>query len=58
LGAIFGSYIFMTKGFDYPFLVNCTDIVQQLKDSPIESDKKTAEAAHYIVNCLTNKTQS
>ena len=32
LGAIFGSYIFMTKGFEYPFLENCRDIVDALKE--------------------------
>lgn len=33
LGCIFGSYIFMSKGFEYPFHENCRDIVQHLKDS-------------------------
>lgn len=30
LGCIFGSYIFMSKGFHYPFLENCKDIVSIL----------------------------
>ena len=31
LGCIFGSYIFMSKGFNYPLLQNCKDIVENLK---------------------------
>lgn len=26
LGCIFGSYLFMSKGFSYPLLANCKDI--------------------------------
>jgi hypothetical protein len=31
LGCIFGSYIFMSKGFNYPFIENCKDVVEHLK---------------------------
>lgn len=27
LGCIFGSYLFMSKGFQYPLIANCRDIV-------------------------------
>lgn len=49
LGCIFGSYIFMSKGFNYPFLQNCKDIAEQLKSAQGEEEKKTLAAANYIV---------
>jgi hypothetical protein len=30
LGCIFGSYLFMSKGFNYPFLANCKDVQSRL----------------------------
>lgn len=30
LGSIFGSYLFMSKGFSYPILSNCEDIEERL----------------------------
>jgi hypothetical protein len=33
LGCIFGSYLFMSKGFNYPFLANCKDIESRINDS-------------------------
>ena len=53
LGCIFGSYIFMSKGFDYPFLENCQDIVTHLKDSQNSSDIETVSAARYIADALS-----
>jgi hypothetical protein len=49
LGCIFGSYIFMSKGFNYPLLQNCKDIMEHLKDAKSEEDKKTFAAAKYFV---------
>ncbi len=44
LGCIFGSYIYMSKGFKYTFRENCTDVAEELK----ESDKEISAAAKYI----------
>jgi len=55
LGCIFGSYIYMSKGFSYPFLENCRDIVEQLKNAKAPEDLKTLEAAKYIVSTLSEK---
>lgn len=55
LGCIFGSYIFMSKGFEYPFLDNCRDMIKLLKDSKEEQDKRIVMAAKYIVDSLTIK---
>jgi len=55
LGCIFGSYIFMSKGFEYPFLENCRDIVELLQKSKEENDKKIVGAAKYIVTSCTQK---
>ena len=32
LGCIFASYIYLSKQFNYPFLINCRDIASRLKD--------------------------
>ena len=58
LGCIFGSYLFMSKGFNYPILANCKDIEERLKASDKEEDKKTVEAARYIIDALDEKRQS
>jgi len=52
LGCIFGSYLFMSKGFRYPLIANCRDITNQLKNSTKEEDKTIVKAAEYIVNAL------
>lgn len=52
LGCIFGSYLFMSKGVKYPFIVNCRDIRRELSKSNKQEDKKTCEAAEYIVTEL------
>ena len=49
LGCIFGSYLFMSKGFNYPLLANCKDIKARLEESKDESKKKTILAAEYII---------
>lgn len=49
LGCIFGSYIFMSKGFQYPFYENCQDIVEYLSKAKSDLDKQTLKAAQYIV---------
>ena len=56
LGCIFGSYIFMSKGFEYPFVDNCKDIVSYLKESNFGKDKELSESAHYVANCLNPET--
>ena len=33
LGCIFGSYLYMSKGFNYPILSNCKDIYERLSTS-------------------------
>lgn len=48
----------MTKGFEYPFLENCKDIVNYLKGSEIDLDKKSSIAAQYIIDCLTQKKET
>lgn len=58
MGCIFGSYIFMSKGFEYPFHENCKDIVEHLKGSNEEKDQKIVKAAQYIVDRLTLKQTS
>jgi hypothetical protein len=55
LGCIFGSYLFMSKGFNYPLLANCRDVEARLKDSQKEDDQKYAAAAKYIVEALEIK---
>jgi len=55
LGCIFGSYVFMSKGFEYPFHENCRDIVEHLKASKEDKDQKIVQAAQYIVDRLTLK---
>jgi hypothetical protein len=52
LGCIFGSYIYMSKGFAYPFAENCKDIVEQLKNAKSSDDALTYEAAKYVVETL------
>lgn len=52
LGCIFGSYLFMSKGFNYPLLSNCKDIADKLKDSTDEKDKVTLDAANFIIESL------
>lgn len=55
LGVIFGSYIFMSKGFHYPFLKNCQDIVRELgqnKHKCTDQEEETLKAANYIVSNL------
>jgi len=42
----------MSKGFKYPFIANCRDITNQLKNSTKEEDKTIVKAAEYIVNAL------
>jgi hypothetical protein len=41
LGCIFGSYIFMSKGFDYPIFENCKDIIKHLQAAMHDTDLKT-----------------
>lgn len=48
LGCIFGSYLFMSKGFNYPLLANCKDIQERVDGK----DKEVEEAAKYIVEAL------
>ena len=55
LGCIFGSYIFMSKGFEYPFMDNCKDIIEHLKDSKNSKDMETVRAARYIVDALSQE---
>ena len=55
LGCIFGSYLFMSKGFNYPILANCKDIEERLRASDRQEDKKTVEAARYIIDALDEK---
>lgn len=55
LGVIFGSYIFMSKGFQYPFYENCKDIIHYMKNATTEGDKKTLNAARYIVENMNAK---
>jgi S-ribosylhomocysteine lyase LuxS involved in autoinducer biosynthesis len=52
LGCIFGSYLFMSKGFNYPLIANCKDIEARLKDSTKEEDQKTVASARYIIKAL------
>jgi hypothetical protein len=52
LGCIFGSYLFMSKGFNYPLLANCKDIADRLKERTEEKDKAAAEAATFIIEAL------
>ena len=59
LGAVFASYLFMTKPISYPLLVNCKDIIDRLKARSDPGDKSTIDAAAYIVRELeTNASQS
>jgi hypothetical protein len=55
LGCIFGSYLFMSKGFNYPLLTNCKDIFENLKGSIKEEDKKAAAAARSVIDALETK---
>jgi hypothetical protein len=55
LGCIFGSYLFMSKGFSYPLLANCKDIEARLTKRTSPADKGTVEAAQYIINALEAK---
>jgi hypothetical protein len=52
LGCIFGSYLYMSKGFNYPILANCKDINERLTSSSKAEDQKTVVAAQYIINAL------
>lgn len=52
LGCIFGSYLYMSKGFSYPLLANCKDIEARLKLNPTPENDKTVAAARYIINAL------
>jgi hypothetical protein len=56
LGCIFGSYLFMSKGFNYPLLSNCKDIFEKLKASTKEEDQKTSAAANFVINALEAKS--
>lgn len=55
LGCIFGSYLFMSKGFNYPLLINCKDIFEKLKDSTKEEDQKTVVATRFVIDALETK---
>lgn len=55
LGCIFGSYLFMSKGFTYPLLANCKDIEVRLSKQDSPADKGTVEAARYIISALEGK---
>jgi len=55
LGCIFGSYLFMSKGFKYPLIANCRDIVNKLKGSSKDSDQTIVKAAEYIADTLKEK---
>ena len=55
LGCIFGSYLFMSKGFKYPLIANCREIVNKLNNSLNEEDQMTVRAAEYIVEQLAEK---
>lgn len=52
LGCIFGSYLFMSKGFSYPILANCKDIEAKLIYKGRPEDARTVEAARFIINSL------
>lgn len=58
LGCIFGSYIYMSKGFNYPFIQNCRDIANHLKDTQLDDEKRALEAAKFIVSNLTGELHS
>jgi hypothetical protein len=52
LGCIFGSYLFMSKGFSYPLLTNCKDIEARLSKRESAEDQKTVEAARFMIKAL------
>jgi hypothetical protein len=39
----------MSKGFNYPLLDNCKDIVAKLKDNPDETAQTAVKAAKFII---------
>jgi len=39
----------MSKGFKYPLIANCREIVNKLNNSLNEEDQMTVRAAEYIV---------
>jgi hypothetical protein len=55
LGCIFGSYLYMSKGFKYPLIANCADITTKLKDSSKTEDKIIVSVAQYVVDALKEK---
>ena len=57
LGCIFGSYLFMSKGFNYPILANCKDIEAKLRASALPADARTVEAARFIIASLEQKQE-
>lgn len=50
LGCTFASYILMAKKFNYPFLVNCKDIVELLKMNTNAKSCKVVESTSYIIH--------
>lgn len=52
LGCIFGSYLFMSKGFKYPLIANCRDIESKLRASEKPEDQKVKKFAAYVVETL------
>jgi hypothetical protein len=52
LGCIFGSYLFMSKGFSYPIMANCKDMEARLKNSSKPEDQETVAAARFIIKEL------
>jgi len=42
----------MTNPVNYPFLTNCKDVIEILKDSKEAKEQKIVEAAKYIVSQL------
>jgi hypothetical protein len=52
LGCVFGSYLFMSKGFNYPLLAHCKDIQARLENSTRTEDNATVAAAKFIIEAL------
>ena len=57
LGCIFGSYLFMSKGFSYPILSNCEDIEARLENKTDEEHLLIRRAAQYVISVLTSKSR-
>ena len=55
LGCIFGSYIFMSKGFKYPFLQNCKDIRGKLSGHANLKDRVLVKKVDFIIKTLSTQ---